>query len=1192
MDLKEPKDLLSCLEPLDTAGTVGRSTARFQGREWILKQIEDWLAGEDTGNTGPVSPYHAHLLWIQDGPGMGKSALMARLSQVHADRCAVHFFDAGSTRKNDPTRIIRSLAWQIAHNFASYRDRLIPRLSQPGFRSRTDATSLFEILLLEPLDGFTPPEGPIVVLLDALDEALKPGGEAIADFLENQLGRLASLDGVRVIISGRPEPVLKAYFAGLKTLSFSRQPQQNQEDLCEFIATQLDAELRDRHDAAAIVRHICDRSEGMFLYVALLAEAVKSPDPLLHLDLEHAQEVPVGIQGMFHRWLARGYPDVARFKATAAPVLGIVLAAREPIPARILRTVSGISDTEFSTLRQQLGSLFPTVKVNGEDAMRCCHGALAEWITSSAVCDYYVSLRDAHKRLAEFGLKLYARALENVETMENVDEYWLRHLPVHLAYAGRWSDLESLLFRVEYLSGRVRADGVRPLCDQLREILRPETVRQSAEPVSTRCIGLLERCLVLACTMVEKNEYELPSQIVARLQGFSDPPIVALVQEALAVLRGGPWLCPRISPVDRPEGRLIRVLDRQSFGSYLAVTRDRRLLLAPGKDGMAQVWDLAQERPIARFQPPAHIDSATVTPDGRYGLFGCGSGILAVWEIGTGETLRLQHPYTTTVNAVVCSPDNEHVATFSINSQAIAIWNLITRQSWTVPCPALPIVLSFSPDGQGLLVGSGSSVHRFEDFGRGEHVEFTIPAHESVGEECFDVRLKVEGFTPDGQACICSSSKFDTTFSEILAVCDLRESGAELRWHVEGATPHSILVLPDKELLIVGDFYGKITFRNLDSGAELGSFGAHSGSMELAGGDQRLVSVCGDDHTIKLWDRPVEAAQLDTGEPGEGWSEVQAVAVAPDGRYAVTSQYAQLAVWDTNTGRLLRRIPCHRGRKQTIGIGMEGTDYWVISCLNDDNRSAVRKKYGDEIADSASPPDPQSTQIYNLSTGDSILAAQFGNCVDLDGRCFLSYRDEGYRIYNRDGQILVVQGVPERDENDGIVAFRPDRPLVFARTKEHCVKVVDAVDSTELSVFGECLAASFVLSTSGEYLATANEKSMVLRLVPFIGASFFDGWPEAEAAEIVAIWDVRDPRNPKLHRVLHDHLFLECLALSADASQLAGIDDGCVYLWDVNGNMLSSYMGDGDFSSCALSPDGALVVAGDKRGNVHFLDVH
>ncbi|KLO10480.1 hypothetical protein SCHPADRAFT_832461, partial [Schizopora paradoxa] len=135
-------------------------------REGALKRIENWIDNSDEKN----------ILWISGAPGVGKSALSSTTVSLLRDRqsspLAVFFIRRQGDR--DPQLVWRTIAYQLALSFPSYREHLWKRLRED---TRTEGVKQqFNNLIAIPFahiyrhghSGFsiTTP----VVIIDALDE--------------------------------------------------------------------------------------------------------------------------------------------------------------------------------------------------------------------------------------------------------------------------------------------------------------------------------------------------------------------------------------------------------------------------------------------------------------------------------------------------------------------------------------------------------------------------------------------------------------------------------------------------------------------------------------------------------------------------------------------------------------------------------------------------------------------------------------------------------------------------------------------------------------------------------------------------------------------------------------------------------------------------------------------------------------
>ncbi len=91
------------MKPPDFAAFIQERTKDFTGREWVLDEIDAWLAD-------PQSPDY---FFITGEPGIGKSAIAARLTQIRElDAC--HFCIAHDTSTVDPIQFAHSISKQLS----------------------------------------------------------------------------------------------------------------------------------------------------------------------------------------------------------------------------------------------------------------------------------------------------------------------------------------------------------------------------------------------------------------------------------------------------------------------------------------------------------------------------------------------------------------------------------------------------------------------------------------------------------------------------------------------------------------------------------------------------------------------------------------------------------------------------------------------------------------------------------------------------------------------------------------------------------------------------------------------------------------------------------------------------------------------------------------------------------------------
>ncbi|MDI7276330.1 MAG: protein kinase, partial [Anaerolineae bacterium] len=265
------------------------------------------------------------------------------------------------------------------------------------------------------------------------------------------------------------------------------------------------------------------------------------------------------------------------------------------------------------------------------------------------------------------------------------------------------------------------------------------------------------------------------------------------------------------------------------------------------------------------------VTSVAVTADGRCAVSAGWEKSLRVWELGSGECRCTLEGHKDWVTSVALSPDGRYVASGS-RDNTVRLWELAT--------------------GECLHILKG---HRGD--------------------------VDAVAITPDGRY-VLSSSKDRT-----LRLWDL-ESGQCL-YTFEGREDRmkAVVLTPDGHYAVWGCYSRTLRLRELASGECLHTL---KGSEIAATFDGRYA-VSANVRALRLW-------ALETGKclrSFEGHAdEVAAVALTPDGRYAVSgSDDHTLRLWELSSGRCLRVLEGHDSWVKAVALTPEGRH--VLSASGD-----------------------------------------------------------------------------------------------------------------------------------------------------------------------------------------------------------------------------------------------------------------
>lgn len=454
--------LCGYLRPITSDSRISTLLCKgFVGRDWLTKAIERWRIA-----AAPAS----RLFWITGKPGTGKSAFAAHLTHKLGKGAviAVEFCQWHTADHRDAHQIVRSLAFQLATRLPDYRRFL---LSLPGLSDldQKDADGLFDYLLSTPLR--TCIQGGRerhLIVIDALDEAGSTVGNPLVELLVRHTSSLP--DWLGLVITSRPEFHVEIPLQGEKNISLDQFNDQNEADIVHYLRTELAEQLKGRADTDSLIRHILRKSEGVFLYTEHFCDGIRHG----HYALDSPDQFPRGLGGIYCQWFKRQFPHPRTFAESIRPALGATLAAREPLPLALLRSILHWRNYDLADFTRTVGSLFPIAREPHGEVIKPCHQSLAEWLTTPSFAgDFFVSVPDGHHLLADAG---WAQFLQRGVAF---DPYFQAHLARHLVEANQFHRLVEILadsdlglFR-RWADGGYDADGV--FC--LRRLLAVATPR-------------------------------------------------------------------------------------------------------------------------------------------------------------------------------------------------------------------------------------------------------------------------------------------------------------------------------------------------------------------------------------------------------------------------------------------------------------------------------------------------------------------------------------------------------------------------------------------------------------------------------------------------------------------------------------------------------------------------------------------
>ncbi|MCH7227951.1 TIR domain-containing protein [Haloferula sp. A504] len=626
--------LLSVLEPISFTADISKLLRDFTGRKWVFAEVDEWFHDPDG----------AKLFWITGAPGAGKSAIAAWIRDNRREIAAFHFCDINSEEKRNPTKLVRSIVYQLSTQLPAYRDLLARLPLESIVGEYHEAYTLFNKLMIEPLsDRFPKPDRPIVVLVDALDEASCRRQNEIVRFLTLCADKTPGW--LRFLVTSRPEPEIVASFQGLSPYVLDTAKEENVQDLRAFVQARIPTIAREQIDT------IVERSEGVFLYVKHVVDAIGAG----HLSLARCDEFPRGLGDVYQHFFNRQFGgDLDVYEERITPILQPVLAAFEPLTLGFLKRQCGdLSETELSRCLNRLGSMFP-IEGEGPDAsIRPFHRSLCDWITNREAAGHYViAASDGHRELAEHGWRQY------LDGPERMDDYFIQWLPSHLLALEDEPRCLRLLADFGYLMEKVRRGMLEGLLADLRSI--PDASAGSGEATGVERSFFHEKAHILRRGTAEWPAYKILLQLA--MEYADESPLTKGAQQWVAD-GGCDWLwwrnsrrpsTPRAEAcVSVLEGHNAEISGARALGNGNLVSWSALPI-----DTTLRVWDTNTGARLADLRGhPECVNGAMAVGRDGFLSWSWEAGAIRLWSASTASCVRIFEGHTEGVLGVLaCGP--------------------------------------------------------------------------------------------------------------------------------------------------------------------------------------------------------------------------------------------------------------------------------------------------------------------------------------------------------------------------------------------------------------------------------------------------------------------------------------------------------------------------------------------------------
>jgi hypothetical protein len=371
------------LKPSAYDATVVRTAEGFVGREWLIKEIEQWLEQSNE-----------RICLLEAPPGVGKTALSAYLAEAHPNIIGVHFCTAEPSPEQTLNAFVRTFALQLAARSANYRRWLLAQLQEQGKFSAENFQTMTPVTLANELI-FNAPEidakglETSVIIIDGIDRAVL-GDNSQRDNYQPDLVDLLVKEfaaklpqNIRLLVTSRKERGISELFSA-KKITVSVNDARHLTDVETFLRQSLDSQSRGTEPADSDVDNLAKAVGSSMLYANSLITALKHGKVSLPVDTppdlnEVAEYYRMTMHEIFgdDKWRA---PKNALAPADLARAL---VAHDGPVSKQQLMAKLSLKPR---ALGQALAPLYPLLAheqdEKGNDTIALFHPSFARWLTA------------------------------------------------------------------------------------------------------------------------------------------------------------------------------------------------------------------------------------------------------------------------------------------------------------------------------------------------------------------------------------------------------------------------------------------------------------------------------------------------------------------------------------------------------------------------------------------------------------------------------------------------------------------------------------------------------------------------------------------------------------------------------------------------------------------------------------------